>query len=327
MGGLHDFMAWDGPILTDSGGYQVFSLTSLVRVNDEGAWVKSHLDGEPLFLGPREVMAIQESLGADLVMAFDHCLGLPASEEDLARAVERTTWWARACVEARTRADQALFGIVQGGTSARLRERSARDLVELGLPGYAIGGLAVGEGAGAMRETVRHTCELLPADRPRYLMGVGTPPQVLESVAQGIDLFDCVLPTRMGRRGHLFTRDGVVRITSRLFERAEEKLDPDCACETCRTYSRAYLRHLFSVNEHTATTLGSLHNLHFYLSLLADARRTIQEGRFAAFSEEFVTRYEVGQRRWDERIARDPHGREGSRIRRAEQEARRRDRS
>jgi queuine tRNA-ribosyltransferase len=220
LGGLHGFTGWKRPWLTDSGGYQVFSLGARVEVDEDGVTLASHLDGEPIRLGPREAIAIQEALGADLIMAFDQCLGLPAPRDEIERAVERTTRWARACAQARRRGDQALFGIVQGGTDAELRDRSARALVELGLPGYAVGGLAVGEGSEALRATLSATLPLLPADRPRYLMGVGAPADLFDAVALGVDLFDCVLPTRNGRRGYLYTQDGVVRIDAKEHERS-----------------------------------------------------------------------------------------------------------
>ncbi|MFV1957805.1 MAG: tRNA guanosine(34) transglycosylase Tgt [Planctomycetota bacterium] len=323
LGGLHGFTGIHRPWITDSGGYQVFSLTDLVRVTDDGARLQSHLDGEPLFLGPREAMAIQEALGADLVMAFDHCLALPAPREALSDAVDRTTRWARACAEARTRDDQALFGIVQGGTDLELRERSARELADLDLPGYALGGLAVGEAARETNATVRTTTGLLPHDRPRYLMGVGTPVQILDAIAAGIDLFDCVLPTRLGRRGHLYTRDGIVRITHRRYERSDEALDPECPCEVCRTASRAYLRHLFAVGEQTATTLGTLHNVTFYVQLMREAREEIREGTFAAFRAAFIGRYEAGEAAERGRQRTEPHGAGGGRRAHPEREARR----
>jgi queuine tRNA-ribosyltransferase len=325
LGGLHRFARWDRPVLTDSGGYQVFSLAHRVRVTEEGVTFQSHLDGQPVRLGPREAMAIQEALGADLVMAFDHVLGLPAPRESLVDAADRTTRWAARGVEARTRDDQALFGIVQGGTDLELRERSARGLVALGLPGYAVGGLAVGEGPEAMRSTLAATVRLLPEDRPRYLMGVGPPLDLLDAVALGMDLFDCVLPTRNGRRGYLFTPDGVVRITNRAHERSEEPLDASCRCEGCRTHSRAYLRHLFAVNEHVATTLGTLHNVTFLVDLLRRARAEVLAGTFDAWRRAFAARYEAGERAWREAHADDPEGAEGSREARDRQaEARRR---
>ncbi len=325
MGGLHAFAGWDRPLLTDSGGYQVFSLSKRSTVSDHGVRVRSHLDGAPIELGPVEVMRIQEALGADIVMAFDHCLALPAGRDALEDAVERTTRWTRRCAEVRTRDDQALFGIVQGGTDEALRERSARDLVELDLPGYAIGGLAVGEGGAQMRATWAFTTPLLPADRPRYLMGVGEPIDLLDAIHAGLDLFDCVLPTRNGRRGHLFTRDGPIRIASRAYERDASPLDPECACEVCRTHSRAYLRHLFQVKEHSAVTLGSLHNTTFLVALVREARARIVEGTFDAWRAAFTERYRLGEERWARTHAADPHGAARSKAARAAQDARRPD--
>ena len=322
-GGLHGFTGIRRPWITDSGGYQVFSLSDLTRVREDGVLLQSHLDGAPLFLGPREATQIQEALGADLIMAFDHCLGLPAPREALEDAVERTTRWTRICAESRTRDDQALFGIVQGGTDQELRARSAHDLVELDLPGYAIGGLAVGESRAATQATLAHTAPLLPSEKPRYLMGIGTPPELVDGIACGIDLFDCVLPTRLGRRGHLYTRDGVVRITHRRWARSDEPLDASCRCETCRTTSRSYLRHLFHVNEHSATTYGALHNLTFYVDLMRDARQAILEKRYGAFRDAFHARWRQGQSAWQEALAKDPHGAEGSRRARERQRARR----
>lgn len=322
LGGLHGFTGWQRPWITDSGGYQVFSLAARSAVDEDGVTVKSHLDGEVVRLGPREAMAIQEALGADLVMAFDHCLGLPASRADLEAALARTTRWTERCAQARTRDDQALLGIVQGGADLELRERSARELVELDLPGYAIGGLAVGEPPEVRATVLAHTVPLLPADRPRYLMGVGRPQDLLRGVAAGIDLFDCVLPTRNGRRGYLFTRDGVLRVAQKAHERDPGPLDPACGCETCRTCSRAYLRHLFATDEHSATTLGSLHNVTFLVQLLREARAHLQAGDFPAWSAAWLARYEAGEHAWQEAHARDPEGAEGSRRAREEQRAR-----
>ena len=305
--------------MTDSGGYQVFSLGARTTVREDGVTVKSHLDGAPVHLGPRRAIEIQEALGADIIMAFDHCLGLPASHDSLRAAVDRTTRWAQDCVDARTRDDQALFGIVQGGTDAELRERSARGLLELELPGYAIGGLAVGEGGKAMRAAVAATTPLLPADKPRYLMGVGQPLDLLDSIAEGVDLFDCVLPTRNGRRGWLWTRDGTVRIGARLHARDPEPLDPTCTCEVCRTHSRAYLRHLFKTGEHTFVTLGSLHNLTFLLDLMREARRHLLEGTFEHWRTAFAERFERGNRAWRLAHAADPDAAQRSREARRDQ--------
>jgi queuine tRNA-ribosyltransferase len=321
-GGLHRFTGWDRPILTDSGGYQVFSLGDLVSVEDDGVVVRSHLDGEPVRLGPVEATRIQEALGADLAMAFDQCCRLPASAEEVVSAVDRTTRWARACLDARTRADQAMLGIVQGGTDPRERERSARAVTALPFEGFAIGGLAVGESPEATRETLGLTAAMLPEDRPRYLMGVGLPLDLVDAVGRGIDLFDCVVPSRNGRRGHLFTRDGVVRIGRREHERDESPLDPDCRCEACRRHSRAYLRHLFAVGEHTAVVLGTLHNVTFLVDWVRALRRSILAGTFAADAAAAAERYRAGEERSQAAWAKDPEGREGSRL--AEEERRRR---
>jgi queuine tRNA-ribosyltransferase len=322
LGGLHGFTGWRRPWITDSGGYQVFSLGDRARVDEDGVTVKSHLDGEPVRLGPRETMAIQEALGADLVMAFDHCLGLPATREALEAASARTTRWTRAMAEARTRADQALFGIVQGGADLELRERSAAELVALDLPGYALGGLAVGESEATRERVLAHVLPRLPADRPRYLMGVGRPQDLLQAVAHGVDLFDCVLPTRNGRRGYLFTPEGVLRVAQKRFELDEGPLDATCPCETCATTSRAYLRHLFATDEHSATTLGALHNVTFLVRLLREARAQVLAGGFAAWSTAWLARYEAGEAAWRAAHALDPEGAEGSRRAREEQSAR-----
>jgi queuine tRNA-ribosyltransferase len=268
-------------------------------------------------------MAIQEALGADLIMAFDHCLALPAERDDLLAAVERTTRWAEACARARTRDDQALFGIVQGGTDPELRQRSVEGLLPLDLPGYAVGGLAVGEGGTAMRAALEVTAPLLPDEKPRYLMGVGQPLDLLDAIGMGIDLFDCVLPTRNGRRGWLWTRDGTLRIGARRHARDSSPLDAECSCEVCRTHSRAYLRHLFKTGEHTAVTLGSLHNLTFLLDLVRTARQQLLDGTFAAWSQAFRERFERGEAAWAAEHAADPNAAARSR---AADAARKRDR-
>lgn len=318
LGGLHAFTGWDRPLLTDSGGYQVFSLGGLVEVDDDGVVFRNHLDGRRVRLGPVEAMAIQEALGADIIMAIDHLVALPASPRDLRVAVDRTTTWARRCAEVRTRDDQLLFGIVQGGTDAALRVRSAEALAALELPGYALGGLAVGEGTEALRATVAASTPLLPADRPRYLMGVGHPVDLLESIAAGMDLFDCVLPTRNGRRGWLLTPDGTVRIGTLEHRRDERPLDPSCRCHVCRTHSRAYLRHLFHVNEHAATTLGSLHNVTFLVDLVRTAREKLLHGTFAAWKAAWVARFERGEGVRRATLAADPTGARRSEIARSE---------
>jgi queuine tRNA-ribosyltransferase len=290
LGGLHRFMNWDGPILTDSGGYQVFSMADLRRpLDDRGAEFRSHLDGSVHLLSPEKSMEIQAALGSDIAMVLDECPALPAPPDVLRAAVERTTRWAARSLEAYD-GPGVLFGIVQGGTDPALRERSARELLSLDFPGYAIGGLSVGEPEPAMFETVRATAELLPQDRPRYLMGVGTPLDLVRAVDAGVDMFDCVMPTRNARNGTLFTSTGRINI-----KRAEYRADPrplcaDCPCETCRGYSRAYLRHLFLSNEILAARFHTIHNLTHYLGLMASMRRAIEEGRFAELRREVEAR-------------------------------------
>ncbi len=285
LGGLRRFMHWDGPILTDSGGFQVFSLSGLRRVDDEGVRFRSHLDGSSHLLTPEKSMEIQAALGSDVAMVLDECPPLPSAREKVEEAVRRTSLWAARCREA-YRGGGAVFGIVQGGTSADLRERSARDLLALDFPGYAIGGVSVGEPPDAIAAVARSTAALLPGERPRYLMGVGRPQDLVEAVAAGCDLFDCVLPTRNARNGALFTSEGRVNIKQERYRRDGGPLDPRCACETCRNYSRAYLRHLFLSNEILASRLHTIHNLTYYLGLMAGMRRAIAEGRFEAFRRE-----------------------------------------
>jgi queuine tRNA-ribosyltransferase len=323
LGGLHGFAGWDRPILTDSGGYQVFSLGDLVSLGDDGVVVRNHIDGEPVRLGPVEATRIQERLGADLIMAFDQCCRLPATPEDVAGAVDRTSRWARACLDARTRPDQAMFGIVQGGTDRALRERSAREITALPFEGFAIGGLSVGEAPDAMRDTLSFTAGLLPADRPRYLMGVGGPLDLVDAVGRGVDLFDCVIASRNGRRGHLFTRDGVVRIGRREHERDERPLDEACRCQACRRHSRAYLRHLFAVGEHASVVLGTLHNVTFLVDWVRALRDAVLAGRFAEVAATLARRYEAGEARSAATLAEDPEGLAGSRRAAAERRARR----
>ncbi|MHB0884322.1 MAG: tRNA guanosine(34) transglycosylase Tgt [Bacillota bacterium] len=298
-GGLHRFMNWDRPILTDSGGYQVFSLSSRRVIEEAGVTFRSHLDGSEHFLGPEEATAVQEALGADIIMAFDECVALPNEFEYIKASTERTARWAARCKEAHDRAmgqpgeageraaRQALFGIVQGGTDQGLRAWSARATVDIGFPGYAVGGLSVGEPKPLMYEVLEHTVPLLPADRPRYLMGVGSPDALLEGVARGIDLFDCVLPTRLARHGTVMTARGRVPVRDAAYAEDFGPLDPDCDCHVCRNYSRAYVRHLLKANEILAFRLTTWHNLHFLLSLMERVRRSIKEGRFDAFRREF----------------------------------------
>jgi queuine tRNA-ribosyltransferase len=290
LGGLHAFMHWEGPILTDSGGYQVFSLATLNRVEEEGVHFRSHLDGTALFLSPEQAIAIQEALGSDIMMCLDHLLPLPAEEGALDEAVALTARWAERSKAARS-GESALFGIVQGGTSQPLRRRSAEELAALEFDGYAIGGLSVGEPPERMYETVAFTAPLLPEDRPRYLMGTGEPEDLLAAIASGMDMFDCVLPTRNARNGSLYTRAGKVSIKQTRYREDPAPLDEECPCPTCRNYSRAYLRHLFASNEILSMRLNTYHNLFFYLELMRRAREAILAGSFAAFAREFLATY------------------------------------
>ena len=286
LGGLHEFMRWSGPILTDSGGFQILSMKGLCRVEEDGVHFKSHLDGSSHLLTPEKSMEIQSALGSDVAMVLDICPALPASREALDQAVSRTTRWARRSVEAFDGAGVP-FGIVQGGSYPDLRERSARELLELDLAGYAIGGVYVGEPADLIGETVRRTAELLPEDRPRYLMGVGRPEDLVEAVHVGLDLFDCVLPTRNARNGTLYTSNGKLNIKRAEFRRDPRPIDDNCGCETCSEYSRAYLRHLFTAGEHLSARLHTIHNLTYYLRLMERIREAIAESRFETFRHEF----------------------------------------
>ena len=286
MGGLHAFTGWERPILTDSGGYQVFSLSGLRRLDEDGARFQSHIDGDAHFLSPERSIEIQMALGADIIMAFDECPPSTAPREAVEEATARTTRWARRSRDAHRRADQWLFGIVQGGILPDLRERSARELVAMEFPGYAIGGLAVGEEKPAREGVLDRLDLLLPEERPRYLMGVGTPKDILEAVARGVDLFDCVLPTRNARNGQLFTRAGRISIRNARYKTDPRPPDPECPCETCRTASRAYLRHLHLAGEIGAATLMTIHNLAHYLDTLRRMRQSILSGRFEEFRTE-----------------------------------------
>jgi queuine tRNA-ribosyltransferase len=286
MGGLHAFTGWERPILTDSGGYQVFSLSGLRRIDEDGVRFQSHVDGAAHFLSPERSIEIQMALGADVIMAFDECPPSTAPREAIEEATARTTRWARRSRDAHRRDDQWLFGIVQGGVLPDLRERSARELVAMDFPGYAIGGLAVGEEKPAREEVLAGLDPLLPEDRPRYLMGVGTPEDILEAVARGVDLFDCVLPTRNARNGQLFTRAGRISIRNARYRNDPRPPDLECSCETCRTTSRAYLRHLHLAGEMGAATLMTIHNLGHYLDTLRRMRESILSGRFEEFRTE-----------------------------------------
>lgn len=293
LGGLHAFTGWSGAILTDSGGFQVFSLAKLCRVTDEGVTFQSHVDGSSHHITPERAIEIQEALGADIIMAFDECVALPSSRERVHEAVQRTSAWARRCQAARRRPDQALFGIVQGGHDPALRVESARDLVSLGFDGYAIGGLSVGEAKPVMYSMLEATVPELPAGRPRYLMGVGMPEDLVEGVARGIDLFDCVVPTRHGRTGWLFTSTGRVLIKQARYAKDEGPIDPACRCQVCQKHSRAYLHHLFGVKEMLGVRLNTLHNLYYFADLMQQVRAAIAAGSFAAFRREFHAKREA----------------------------------
>jgi len=278
LGGLHQFTGWNDPILTDSGGYQVFSLAELVQIDEEGVSFRSHLDGAHLRLDPAEAMRIQNLLGADVIMVLDQCVRYPANREDVEAAMQRSIRWAAQCQAAHARQDQALFGIVQGGIHHDLRRQCAQALVELGFPGYAVGGLAIGETPGQMDAVLACVVPHLPADSPRYLMGVGRPIDILRAVARGIDMFDCVMPTRNGRNSFAFTSQGVVRLRNEEHKRSRQPLDPACECYTCRHFSRGYLRHMFLAGEMLGPILASLHNIAYYQSWMARIRRSIREG-------------------------------------------------
>jgi queuine tRNA-ribosyltransferase len=290
MGGLHRFVSWDRPMLTDSGGFQVFSLAGARRISEEGAEFQSHIDGSRHLLTPERSIDIQETLGADVIMAFDECPPSTASRPDIEAAMARTTRWLRRCVAAWGRQRSSLFGIVQGGLDAGLRKRHIEEVCAVDLPGYALGGYSVGEAPEAMHASVAEVAHLLPQDRPRYLMGVGTPLDLVQGVAAGVDMFDCVLPTRCARNGLLFTSEGKVVIKNAAYARDERPLDPACACYTCRTFSRAYLRHLFVAKEILAMRLNTLHNLAYYLELMRQVREAVAAGRFADFARDFSAR-------------------------------------
>ena len=296
-GGLHSMAGWDRPILTDSGGYQVFSLRDISTIKEEGVTFRSHVDGSKHLLTPEKAIAIQETLGSDIMMVLDECPPGDASGADVAAAVERTTRWARRCVDARERYDGALFGIVQGGTDPTLRRRSAEDLMDLPFEGYAIGGVSVGEDRALVRETVSVTAALLPEDLPRYLKGVGTPEDLLQCIDSGVDMFDCVLPTRHARNGRLLTPDGDINIRNAIHRLDTGPVVSGCSCYTCENFSRAYLRHLDRSHEILGSTLGSIHNLHMLLDLVRQARHQIEGGTFTLWATDLLARRRTGRAR------------------------------
>ena len=291
-GGLHKFMNWERAILTDSGGFQVFSLGAMRKISEEGVEFRSHIDGSKHMLSPEKSMEIQNALGSDIMMAFDECAPYPADRNYVKNSLERTTRWLKRCKEYHKNTEQqSLFGIMQGGMYKDLRKQSAEEIVELDLPGYAIGGLSVGEPKEIMYEVMDDCVDYLPADKPRYLMGVGSPDCLFEGVERGIDMFDCVLPTRIARHGMAMTSQGRVNIKNAKYERDFKPLDPNCDCYTCRNYSKAYLRHLFKSDEILSSMLMTTHNLHFLVNTMAGIRKAIEEDRFLEYKKEFYDSY------------------------------------
>lgn len=297
MGGLHKFMTWDGPILTDSGGFQIFSLASLRKISEEGVKFNSHIDGRHIFMGPEESMRIQANLGSDIAMAFDECIKIPSPREYVEKSCDRTYRWLVRCKAAlseyNSREDavnpgQMLFGINQGATFEDVRIEHMKKIAELDLPGYAIGGLAVGETHQEMYDTIQAVEEHMPKDKPRYLMGVGTPGNIIEGVARGVDFFDCVMPARNGRHGHLFTWNGIINIKNEKYLRDEQPIDSECDCPVCKRYSRAYVRHLFKANEMLAMRFAVMHNLYFYNKLMEKIRMSMDNDNFEQFRSKYT---------------------------------------
>jgi queuine tRNA-ribosyltransferase len=295
FGGLHAFMNWDGPILTDSGGYQIFSLAKLRKITDEGVHFQNHLDGTPTFISPEIAMGIQATLGSDITMVLDECPPWPCERDYAARSLEMTIRWARRCKEANAerRMQQLVFGIVQGATFADLRRQSAEATVEIEFDGYAIGGVSVGEPEEEMMLAVENSEPFLPTDKPRYAMGLGTPPQLLELIARGLDMFDCVLPTRLARNGTAFTSGGTLNLKNAEFALDKRPIEENCACPACAEFTRGYIRHLVKAEEILGLRLITLHNLHFYLNLMAQSRTAIENGTFAQFRSDFVAAYKA----------------------------------
>lgn len=292
FGGLHSFMNWHGSILTDSGGFQIFSLKELAKITEEGAAFRSHLDGAKLFLSPEDAIHVQQALGSDIMMCLDTCIPFPATRDEAIAATDLTTRWARRCRASHDKQDRLLFGIVQGGMYPDLRREHAAALIDIGFDGYAIGGLSVGEEKPLMHEMTEATVPALPADRPVYLMGVGTPEDLVEGVWRGVDMFDCVMPTRNARNGALFTTKGKISIKNARFRDDPAPLDEQCTCYTCRNYSRAYLSHLFHAREILSYHLNTIHNLHYYLNLMAEIRGAIETDSFARFRHDFYSKLE-----------------------------------
>lgn len=291
MGGLHKFMNWHGPILTDSGGFQVFSLSGLRKMSEEGVEFRSHLDGAKHFLSPEKSMEIQMDLGADIIMAFDECLGYPATDDQIKKSMDLTYRWLVRSHKAMQRPESLLFGIVQGGLSLEHRKYSLEQVTSVDLPGYALGGFSIGEPIHLMHELLPQIAPLMPENKPRYLMGVGTPLDLIISIDAGVDMFDCVMPTRVARNGTLYTWQGKVSIKRQEYKEDPGPLDPECDCYTCKNYSRAYLRHLFLSGEILGSRLNTIHNLHFYMAVMAKARQALDEGRWEEYRDFCLTRF------------------------------------
>ncbi len=295
LGGLHRFMGWEGPILTDSGGFQVYSLARLRSITQEGVTFQSHLDGSTHFLGPQQAMAIQQALGSDIMMALDECVPYPADHDYVSRSVALTSLWAKQCLERRKTDSQALFGIVQGGIYPDLREKSATDLAAMDFEGYALGGLAVGEDRLTRERIIRETVPFLPEEKPVYLMGVGKPEDILDAVPLGVDMFDCVLPTRNARNGALFTMEGLMLIKNACYREDNRPIEESCDCYTCSHFSRAYLRHLFMAGELLVYRLNTIHNVHFYQELMGAIRKALAEESFEEYRRAFMERLQKGR--------------------------------
>ncbi|MBI5206555.1 MAG: tRNA guanosine(34) transglycosylase Tgt, partial [Candidatus Firestonebacteria bacterium] len=290
-GGLHSFMNWDGAILTDSGGYQIFSLKGLNKVTEQGVYFSSHIDGSKHFISPETSMKMQEDLGADIIMSLDDCSPFPCEYEMANKSLNLTINWAKKCRHAHEDTNQILFGIIQGSIYKDLRMKSVEALIEIGFGGYAIGGLSVGEDRNTMYEILKYTVPIMPESKPRYLMGVGTPEDILNAVECGVDMFDCVMPTRVARNGSIYTRKGRISMKSAEFAKDFGPLDKECGCYTCKNYSRAYLRHLFSAGEILVLRLNTIHNLHFIYKLMEDIQKSIMANNFVEFKNEFMEKY------------------------------------
>lgn len=295
MGGIHKFVGWDGAVLTDSGGYQIFSLGVLREISEDGVLFQSHIDGSRHFLTPEKVIEVQENIGADIIMSLDECVPYPSSYEYTKSSVELTSRWARRCKDAKKPDGAMLFGIVQGGFYQDLRLKSARELIDMNFNGYALGGLSVGEPKSIMWEMVDTVVDMLPQGKPKYLMGVGFPEDIVEGIYRGIDMFDCVIPTRHARNGSLFTREGRINIKHAKYVKDESPIDETCACYTCKTFSRAYLRHLFVSHELSSYFLNTVHNIFFYNNLIETIRKALREGSFEAFYKKFILQWKGGE--------------------------------